>query len=105
MTDQSYSNVNDFQDEPLLPEKKVPLPHPPTDERDLLDAYSRAVIQVVEMVSPSLLAISGVERERNLGSGSGVLVSADGYALTNSHVVAGRKRLVAETPDGDRLSA
>jgi len=95
----------DVQGDPRAPDKKLPTPHPVNDEHDLLDAYSRAVIQVVETVSPSLLAVSGVERERNLGSGSGVLVSADGYALTNSHVVAGRTQLIAETPDGDRLPA
>ncbi|QEL13396.1 S1C family serine protease [Limnoglobus roseus] len=85
-------------------DKPIP-PLPPAEDHELLDAYSRAIVQVVETVSPSLLAISGEGRERNLGSGSGVLVSADGYALTNSHVVAGRTQLIAETTDGDRLPA
>lgn len=80
-------------------------PHAHRGDDDLLDAYSHAVVNVVEAVSPTLLAVSGEGREQALGSGSGVLVSADGYALTNSHVVAGRRQLVAETSDGDRLSA
>jgi S1-C subfamily serine protease len=33
------------------------------------------------------------------------LVSADGYALTNSHVVAARQRLSVTTHEGDRLDA
>src|SRR5207237_582249 len=79
--------------------------HRSDDDQDLLDAYSRAVVSVVESVSPSLLSVSGEGHERSLGSGSGVIVSADGYALTNSHVVAGRRQLIAETSEGDRIPA
>ena len=101
----TFSDVSDLTDGTRPPDNQLPPSGQPHDDRDLLDAYSRAVVQVVETVSPSLLAISGEARERNLGSGSGVIVSADGHALTNSHVVAGRKHLLAETSDGDRLSA
>jgi S1-C subfamily serine protease len=105
-TPTSHANMNNATGGPHPPDKHDPSPsNRPNDDRNLLDAYSRAVVQVVEAVSPSLLAISGEEREQNLGSGSGVIISADGHALTNSHVVAGRKRLVAETSEGDRLSA
>ena len=37
--------------------------------------------------------------------GSGFLISPDGLALTNSHVVNGRSRLKATTDDGDTLDA
>ncbi|HEX6962752.1 MAG TPA: trypsin-like peptidase domain-containing protein, partial [Lacipirellula sp.] len=43
--------------------------------------------------------------ENHGGTGSGVLLTPDGYALTNSHVAAGRKRLTAVTEEGDRLDA
>ena len=66
-----------------------------------MDAYSRAVIQVVESVSPAVLSVCGREGEARMGTGSGFIVSPDGFAITNSHVVAGRSRLVAETSDGD----
>ncbi len=95
-----HSDVSDPTGGPA--DRQPPTPaNRPDDDGDLLDSYSRAVVGVVELVSPSLLALSGEGR----GSGSGVVVSADGYAVTNSHVVAGRKQLVAETSDGDRLSA
>src|SRR5215470_13945075 len=70
-------------------------------DRGLLDAYSQAVVGVVDAVAP---AVVGVHAERG-GQGSGFFVTPDGYALTNSHVVAGRPRLAITTPDGDRIDA
>jgi len=78
---------------------------PPVDETDVLDAYSRAVISVVEAASPAVVSIFGPSNDPRGGAGSGFLITPDGYAVTNSHVVDGRSRLAAETSDGDRLDA
>ncbi len=69
----------------------------------ILDAYSTAVIGVVDRVTPAVISIAGRGDEARLGSGSGFIITSDGYAVTNSHVVAGRDRLIAETSEGDRL--
>jgi S1-C subfamily serine protease len=69
----------------------------------LLDAYSQAVIQVVERVSPAVISVSGRDENGRGGGGSGFIVTPDGYAITNSHVVDGRPQLQAETNEGDRL--
>jgi S1-C subfamily serine protease len=52
------------------------------EDRDLLDAYSRAVVGAVERVGPAVVKID-VPR----GSGSGVIYTPDGFILTNSHVI------------------
>jgi S1-C subfamily serine protease len=71
----------------------------------LLDAYSQAVIHVVETVSPAVISVFGRDRDGRGGAGSGFIVTPDGYAITNSHVIDDRPKLSAETADGDRLPA
>jgi S1-C subfamily serine protease len=64
------------------------------------DAYSRTVIGAVDQVGPAVLHLQ-VESERGRGgAGSGVVFTPDGYVLTNSHVIAGAKRVTATFPDG-----
>jgi S1-C subfamily serine protease len=75
------------------------------NDLELLDAYSRAVISVVDGLGPAVICVEGPRGETRGGQGSGVLLTPDGYALTNSHVANGRQRLSAVTEDGDRLDA
>jgi S1-C subfamily serine protease len=77
---------------------------------DLLDAYSKAVIAVVEGVGPAVVSISvGQETQRSefepMGAGSGFAITPDGYLLTNSHVVANAKKIETTFMDGTRLQA
>jgi S1-C subfamily serine protease len=69
------------------------------EDGDLLDAYSRAVVSVVERVGPAVVSISRGTR-RGAGSGSGVVFAADGYVLTNAHVAAGADELTLGFTDG-----
>ncbi len=77
----------------------------PIADASILDAYSIAVIGVVDAVSQAVISVVGRGKEARLGSGSGFIISADGYAITNSHVIAGRSTLIVETSDGDRVDA
>ena len=90
----------------------------PADE-ELLDAYSRAVVGVVEKVGPAVVSI-GVTRSdppqtgrrgrpgpspEQHGAGSGVIITPDGYLLTNNHVVENASQVEIGLTDGRTLPA
>lgn len=78
------------------------------EDDTLLDAYSKAVVGVVDAVSPAVAHIQTVgERQGRTasGSGSGVVVSPDGIVLTNNHVVDGASRIELSLADGRRFRA
>lgn len=67
-------------------------------DSEILDAYSQTVMSVVEKLSHSVVSIkikqtvsaktpTGILPYDMVGSGSGVVITPDGYVLTNSHVV------------------
>lgn len=80
--------------------------HP--SDTELLDAYSQAVVNVVDEVGPTVIAV-GVEVGRDGrelgGAGSGVVFTPDGFILTNSHVVEQAHRVTVTLIDGQSLSA
>lgn len=76
------------------------LPPLPPSDGVLLDAYSRAVIGGVEKVGPAVLHLTIEGDKGRAGSGSGVVFTPDGYALTNSHVIASARRIEATLSDG-----
>jgi S1-C subfamily serine protease len=82
------------------------LPVPP-DDQAVLDAYSRAVIDVVDRVGAAVVRLdmkAGNDR-RHGGTGSGVVVAPDGLILTNSHVAGGATQVNVTTVDGRSLGA
>jgi S1-C subfamily serine protease len=77
---------------------------------ELLDAYSRAVIAVVDAVGSAVVGISGKRVVADggvdaAGAGSGVIVTPDGYILTNHHVVEESDSLQVTLKDGTAMGA
>ena len=71
------------------------------------DDFSETVIRVVETIGPAVIGVRRTSRMRDLydGAGSGVIISPDGYALTNNHVVRGAGRIEGILHDGDVAEA
>jgi S1-C subfamily serine protease len=91
------------------------------DQRDnavIMDAYSQAVIGAADTVGPAVVNIE-VERElpqnhparRNgrqrapAGTGSGFVITPDGFILTNSHVVSGADGIEITLSDNSKYPA
>ncbi|MEX2219694.1 MAG: trypsin-like peptidase domain-containing protein [Phycisphaerales bacterium] len=102
------------------PAAATPQPPPPTLQEDLRHAraLSRAFNHAAETVGPSVVHITPfsqvafrrgwlapIERqEMATGAGSGVVVSADGYILTNNHVIQNAQRVEVQLNDGRKLA-
>ena len=62
---------------------------PSPEETEALDAYSRAVIAVADRLAPSVasLRVMGPRGQLPAGAGSAVVLTPDGFLVTNAHVV------------------
>src|SRR5437773_10709530 len=77
------------------------------NDSELLDAYSRAVVSAVARVTPTVVNIDVKQRvsarrgERELsGNGSGVVITRDGFIMTNRHVVCDVCAISVKLADG-----
>jgi S1-C subfamily serine protease len=76
---------------------------------EALDAYSAAVVGAVDAVGPAVVSVyvggeDEAQRARG-GAGSGVVVTPDGYLLTNEHVVQQVSRARVTFVDGRSVPA
>ncbi|MGE0741111.1 MAG: S1C family serine protease [Hyphomonadaceae bacterium] len=85
---------------------KIKLVSPPPQSGPR-DGFSQTVISVVDKIGPAIIGVRRTSRGRDLydGAGSGVIISQDGYALTNNHVVRGAGRVEGILHDGRVVGA
>lgn len=78
----------------------------PTDD-GLLDAYSQAIVAVVDAVGPAVtsIVVARGRKGHDHAVGSGVVVTPDGYLLTNSHVVSGAGEYQVSFTNGATMDA
>jgi S1-C subfamily serine protease len=74
-----------------------------------MDNFSQTIINAVDTVKNSVVKIERVTSKNNKdvseGSGSGFMISSDGYLFTNSHVVHKAKKLKVILHDGTVCTA
>jgi Do/DeqQ family serine protease len=93
---------------------------PPPEKVQKAKEFGEAIIAVADKVSPSVVQIDVAIREESdapwwlkkksdsplvKGNGSGVIISSDGYVLTNNHVVEDAVTIVVKTKDGKVFNA
>jgi S1-C subfamily serine protease len=84
-----------------------------TSDRQLLDAYSGTITRVVKNVSQAVVHIKILRRTIHPatkkmiemeGSGSGFVISSDGYIVTNNHVIENARSIKVAFADGIELN-
>lgn len=90
---------------PAGPERNLAEGEAQSKDDELLDAYSRAVMGVVDALGPAVVSLQVRRGFRGMvaGEGSGLVVAPDGYVLTNSHVVHRTGRVQVTLADGRRV--
>ncbi|MDR3462138.1 MAG: trypsin-like peptidase domain-containing protein [Beijerinckiaceae bacterium] len=78
---------------------------PSAFDAHILDAYSQAVSDAADRVGPAVLRVETAGKGRQGGIGSGVIIADDGLVLTNSHVVAGARRVRLVLAEGRATDA
>jgi S1-C subfamily serine protease len=69
-------------------------------EREPLDAYSRVVSSVARELTPRVASLRVRHRRGQEGAGSAVVFTADGFLLTNAHVIGSATEGQAAFADG-----
>lgn len=109
---------------PSLADIKLGASQPPVTLNGNLNTFSQAFIEVAEKVTPSIVQITVVAENKNdgmdlfqfpfegfempkeeQGSGSGIIISADGYILTNNHVIKNARKVEVTLHDKRKYDA
>ena len=99
-----YLAVRDRLNAPPAPEQ-APAPAPVTDQNVNVD-INTAIEEAVAKVGPAVVTVvNTLDGSGGKASGSGVIISPEGYVITNNHVVEGARSLEVIFADGSRVQA
>ena len=82
-----------------------PSPAPMLQLPNVADTVERVRGAVLSIVAESIVPDRFGNRRSNFGSGTGVIFSRDGLALTNNHVIEGATNIIVTMDDGSQLEA
>jgi serine protease Do len=109
---------------PSLADVNIGAKTPPVTNVDV-NAFNKAFMEVAKKVTPSIVKIDVISKVNNdlqndfffffpfknnvpqeqLGSGSGIIITSDGYILTNNHVVENANKIQVQLYDKSILDA
>ena len=69
------------------------------------DIAKKAANSVVEITTEALSTNNWMQQYITTGAGSGVIISTDGYIVTNNHVIDGANKIVVTLKDGTTYNA
>jgi S1-C subfamily serine protease len=94
---------------PTLAPKKMPSQHCISSTTNKIEIETTeiqtAFTQAVEKVGPAVVTVLGASSFGGVSSGSGVIISEDGYVLTNNHVIENTTQIAIILADGTQLPA
>ena len=91
-----------------------PMPKLNVDAKDMVrtdkGAYPNSYNKIISKSSPSVVSVLSTRqgnrsRQGQAGQGSGVIVSADGYIITNNHVIEGASRIQVSIDKKEQFEA
>ena len=68
-------------------------------------AEQRSLEDVIDEVNPSVVSIAVDISDSEQALGAGIIISADGYVVTNAHVMENADKITVQTPDGETFDA
>lgn len=91
---------------PVIPAFGAPKPTvKPAPQANPVADYEKLVIEAVKKAKPCVVNITVRTSASKEGGGSGVIISADGFILTNTHVVQDAKTIQVMLSNGKKYSA
>lgn len=89
---------------PADPSEKLNIADDAADQ-DATNIVQNCMASVVGIYVGTTDAYTGTVQEQDSGAGSGVILTEDGYIVTNNHVIAGAERITVYLQDGTQYEA